>query len=163
MGDKRQKNQLKLAFMVEDTGEALRAATEGSESLTAKCRAESPAIAERLMEEVCERENCKQALARGQQREPGRGRNECSRSPGPFEAALASNPETAAERDLQAATGEAGGNPEAGRGGAKAWHPDSAGSIYPAGGDAGAATQMGRDVLQSQLRVSTWTLGASGG
>ncbi len=64
MSDKRQKNQLRLAFMAEDTGEALRAATEGSESLTAKRRAESPAIAEQLMEEVCERENCKQALAR---------------------------------------------------------------------------------------------------
>ena len=37
---------------------------EGTESLTAKRRAESPAIAEQLMEEVCERENCKQALAR---------------------------------------------------------------------------------------------------
>jgi RNA-directed DNA polymerase len=64
MSDKRQKNQLKLAFMVEDTGEALRATMEGTESPMAKSRAESPAIAEQLMEEVCERENCKQALAR---------------------------------------------------------------------------------------------------
>ncbi|PYV22460.1 MAG: group II intron reverse transcriptase/maturase, partial [Acidobacteria bacterium] len=64
MSDKRQKNQLVLAFPVEDTGEAPRAAGEGTESLTAKRQAESPAIGERLMEEVCERENCKQALAR---------------------------------------------------------------------------------------------------
>ena len=64
MSDKRQKNQLKLAFMAEDAGEALRAAKEGTESLMAKCRAESSAITEQLMEEVCERENCKQALAR---------------------------------------------------------------------------------------------------
>lgn len=64
MSDKRQKHQLKLAFMVEDTGEALRAAMEGTESLRAKRRAESPAIAEQLIEEICERENCKQALAR---------------------------------------------------------------------------------------------------
>ena len=36
----------------------------GTESLTAKRAPESPAIGERLMEEVCERENCKQALTR---------------------------------------------------------------------------------------------------
>jgi len=37
---------------------------EGTESLAAKRRTESPAISERMMEEVCERENCKQALRR---------------------------------------------------------------------------------------------------
>jgi len=37
---------------------------EGTESLTAKRQSESPAIGQQLMEEVCERENCKQALAR---------------------------------------------------------------------------------------------------
>ena len=64
MGDKRQKNQLVLAFGEESRGEAPMDSREGTESLTAKRRAESPAIGERLMEEVCERENCKQALAR---------------------------------------------------------------------------------------------------
>jgi RNA-directed DNA polymerase len=64
MSDRRQKNQLALAFMAEDTGEAPRAASEGTESLTAERRTESPAIGEQLMEEVCGRENCKQALAR---------------------------------------------------------------------------------------------------
>jgi RNA-directed DNA polymerase len=37
---------------------------EGTESLVAKREAESPAIAEQLMEEVCERENCWQAYKR---------------------------------------------------------------------------------------------------
>lgn len=64
MSDRRQKNQLVLAFMAEDTGEAPRAAIEGTESLAVKRRTESPAIGEQLMEEVCERENCKQALKR---------------------------------------------------------------------------------------------------
>ena len=64
MSDKRQKNQLVLAFMAEDRGEAQRAALEGTESLAAKRRTESPAIGEQLMEEVCGRENCRQALAR---------------------------------------------------------------------------------------------------
>jgi RNA-directed DNA polymerase len=64
MSDKRQKNQPKLAFMAEDTGEAPRAAKGGTESGMAERRAESPANTEQLMEEVCEWENCKQALAR---------------------------------------------------------------------------------------------------
>jgi RNA-directed DNA polymerase len=64
MNDKRQKNQLVLAFMEESRSEAPRASVEGTESLTAKRGTESPAIGEQLMEEVCERENCKQALAR---------------------------------------------------------------------------------------------------
>ena len=64
MSDKRQKNQLVLAFREESRGEAPTASPEGTESLTAKRGAESPAIGEQLMEEVCERENCKQALAR---------------------------------------------------------------------------------------------------
>jgi len=64
MSDKRQKNQLVLAFPEESRSEAPTASTEGTESLAAKRRTESPAIGERLMEEVCERENCKQALAR---------------------------------------------------------------------------------------------------
>src|ERR1700741_5279926 len=64
MGDKRQKNQLVLGFPEASRSEAPMAPREGTESLAAKRSPESPAIGERLMEEVCERENCKQALAR---------------------------------------------------------------------------------------------------
>ena len=65
MSDRRQKNQLELAFPAESRSEAPKAAGEGTESFTAKRTTESPAIVtERLMEEVCERENCKQALRR---------------------------------------------------------------------------------------------------
>jgi RNA-directed DNA polymerase len=64
MSEKRQKNQLVLAFLAEDRGEAPRTAEEGTESHVAKRRAESLAIGERMMEEVCGRENCKEALAR---------------------------------------------------------------------------------------------------
>jgi RNA-directed DNA polymerase len=63
MSDKRQKNQLVLAFEQEYRGEAPKGLQEGTESCVAKRRAESPAT-EQLMEEVCERANCKQALAR---------------------------------------------------------------------------------------------------
>ena len=64
MDDKRQKNQLVLAFMEESRGEAPMPSQEGTESSAAEHGAKSPAITEQLMEEVCERENCKQALAR---------------------------------------------------------------------------------------------------
>jgi RNA-directed DNA polymerase len=76
MSDKRQKNQLAhsgsvvrdqqmvLAFTDESRSEAPRVSAEGTESLAGKRGTESPAIGEPLMEEVCERENCKQALAR---------------------------------------------------------------------------------------------------
>jgi RNA-directed DNA polymerase len=64
MSGKRQKNQLQLAFMEEDRGEALNGLREGTETLAAKREDESPAIDEQLIEEVCERENCKQALKR---------------------------------------------------------------------------------------------------
>ena len=64
MSDKRQKSQLELAFPAENRSEAPTAAAEGTESLAAKRRTESPASTGQLMEEICERENCKQALAR---------------------------------------------------------------------------------------------------
>src|ERR1700722_2630018 len=64
MDDRRQKNQLVLAFMEEDKGEAPKCLQEGTESSEGTRGMESPAIAEQLMEEVCERENCQQALKR---------------------------------------------------------------------------------------------------
>jgi len=53
-----------LACDQKDRGEASKDLGEGTESLAAKRGTESPAIGEQLMEEVCERENCKQALKR---------------------------------------------------------------------------------------------------
>src|SRR3974377_2593971 len=64
MSDKRQKNQLVLAFQEERRSEGPTAPKEGTETVAAKRISESPAIGEQLMEEVCERENCKQALVR---------------------------------------------------------------------------------------------------
>ncbi len=66
MGGKRQNNQLLLAFMQESRGEAPRACVRGTEPPAAKRDAESPAEDERLMEEVCRRENLWKALARVQ-------------------------------------------------------------------------------------------------
>lgn len=61
MGGKRQNNQLVLAFDQDDRAEASNGLSEGTETTTAKRGSQSPSISETLMEEVCERENCKQA------------------------------------------------------------------------------------------------------
>src|ERR1039457_1413737 len=73
MDDKRQKNQLVLAFMAEARGEAPKGLAEGTESSAGKRGTESPAIAEQLMEEVCGRENCQQALKRVKANKGGPG------------------------------------------------------------------------------------------
>jgi len=64
MDDRRQKIQLELAWGEEGKGEAPKLFSLGTELSAAKRGTESPAITESLMEEVCERENCKQALKR---------------------------------------------------------------------------------------------------
>ncbi len=67
MSGRRQKNrpeQEVLAFPAESRSDAPRAAEQGTETHMAKRKSESLAGTERLMEEVCERENCKQALQR---------------------------------------------------------------------------------------------------
>lgn len=63
MNDKRPNNQLVLAFAEVSRSEAPRDSVAGTESFGAKREAESPAN-EQLMEEVCGRQNCRQALAR---------------------------------------------------------------------------------------------------
>jgi RNA-directed DNA polymerase len=66
VSDKRQKNQLELAFMASGRGEAPEAAHEGTEPHTATRPTESPANTKQLMEEVCRRENLFEALRRVQ-------------------------------------------------------------------------------------------------
>lgn len=66
-GGQRQKTRPKqevLAFAVEARSEAPKTIVQGIEPQVAKRKSESLARTERLMEEVCELENCKQALQR---------------------------------------------------------------------------------------------------
>src|SRR2546430_8489761 len=62
--DTRQNVQLKLDFRSTPTGEAQKAGREEVESPQAVHAIESPASTNRLMEEVCERGNLKEALRR---------------------------------------------------------------------------------------------------
>src|SRR6202162_4632506 len=60
--DKRLNFQLRLDFSSAPTGEARQAGREDIESLSAVSEPERPANTSRIMEEVCERENLKEAL-----------------------------------------------------------------------------------------------------
>ena len=60
--DRRQNIQMELDFSSERAGETCGAGREETESLQAVTASESPAGTNRLMEEVCERENLKAAL-----------------------------------------------------------------------------------------------------
>jgi RNA-directed DNA polymerase len=62
--DKQQNIQFELDFSCKPTGEARKADGEETESLPTVKGSESPAGTDRLMEEVCERENLKEALRR---------------------------------------------------------------------------------------------------
>src|SRR6516225_9115850 len=63
--DMRQKNtQLSLDFHSAPTGETRRATGKGTESLPTVHTLENPASTNQFMEEICERENLKQALQR---------------------------------------------------------------------------------------------------
>ncbi len=67
MSERRQKNRPEpevLAFPAESRSDAPNTAEKGTETPMAKRTSESLAGTERLMEEVCELENCKQALQR---------------------------------------------------------------------------------------------------
>ena len=82
MSGQRQKNrpeQEVLAFPGESRSDAPKTTGKGTETLVAKRKSESLAETERLMEEVCEWKNCKQAL----QRDCGRG-GEATLSPMPI-------------------------------------------------------------------------------
>ena len=62
--DKQQNIQMKLAFSTALTGAARGVAGEETESSAVTSGTENPAITHRWMEEVCERENLKEALRR---------------------------------------------------------------------------------------------------
>ena len=94
--------QTRLDFSVELTGEAREARRGETESPGATRGAERPARTDRLMEEVCERDNLKEALRRVQANKGSAGVDrmtvdDAHRLLGP---ALASHPGPSADGDL---------------------------------------------------------------
>ena len=119
--DKRLNIQLRLDFSSMPTGEARQARREDIESLSAVNEPERPANTSRIMEEVCERANLKEALrqVRGNKGSAGVDRMTVDQL-GDY---LKQHWPDIREQLLNGTyTGEAGGNPEAGWWGAKAWH-----------------------------------------
>jgi RNA-directed DNA polymerase len=73
MSGKRRNIQYSLALEPRGRGEALGSGSEGTEPLVAKPGPESPALAEQLMEEACDRENLDRAWKRVQRNKGGPG------------------------------------------------------------------------------------------
>src|SRR4030095_2153247 len=163
--DDRQRHiQRQLDFSVELTGEAREAHRGETESSGGDGERERPARTDRLMEEVCERDNLKEALRRVQANKGAAGVDGMTVDALPdhlrqhwpaIRAHLLQG--TYTPKPVRRV-----GDPETGRRGAPAGHPDGAGSLHTASGTAGPATSMGPDVLSAQLRISTGTLGTSG-
>ena len=162
--DKRLNIQLRLDFSSMPTGEARQAGRGDIESLSVVSEPERPANTSRIMEEICERGNLKEALrqVRGNKGSAGIDRMTVDQLGDYLKQHWTGHSGAIAERDLRTETGEAGGNSEAGwRWGAKAWHPNRTGSLHPASGAAGSAEAMEPDVLPTQLWVPTAAVGAS--
>src|SRR3970040_554287 len=64
MNGQRLTGPLQLAFTPVDAAVSASAGRDGAEPVVAKCEPERPAVANSLMEAVCERENLKKALQR---------------------------------------------------------------------------------------------------
>src|SRR6266436_3799943 len=106
--DKRLNIQLRLDFSSAPTGEARQAGGEDIESLSAVYEPERPANTSRIMEEVCERANLKEALrqVRSNKGSAGIDRMTVDQPWRLSEAALAGHSGAIAERDLRTETGE---------------------------------------------------------
>ena len=143
--------QIELDFSSALTGEAREAGREETESSGATSGPESPARTNRLMEEVCERENLKAALkqVKANQGSPGVDGMTVVGIKDYLKQHWPAIRETTAEWNLQTKSGEASRNPQTRWRGAQARHPNSAGSNDSAGGDAGSTEAVGRDIFRT--------------
>lgn len=167
--DRQQNIQTQLDFSFALTGEAREARREGTESPGATSGFESPARTDRLMEEVCERENLKAALERVKANKGSPGVDGMTIGeiqdylkqhwPAIREQLLNGTyePQPVRRVEIPCAKAKKAGR----RRSAKAWHSFRVGSIYPASSDAGSAEAVGPDVFRSQLWVPAGTVGSS--
>jgi len=122
---------------------------------------EHPAVAGPSMEAVVERENLKKALAQVKRNKGAAGVD--GMTVGELPGYLKEHWPTIRARLLDGTykpqAGAAGGDTEGIRRPAAARHPDGARPLHPAGGDAGAAGGLGRNVLRGELWLSAGALG----
>ena len=177
MSDKRQKNQLAdggnagsnqqmvLAWEQENKGESPKDLCRGTESLVAKRIAESPAFGTQWMEEICGRDNCLQALARVKANQG---------SPGVDGMTVQQLPDFLKERWLPIREQLLRGTyepkpvkrveiPKPGGGVRKLGIPTVLDRMIQQAVMQVVQRSWDRTFFRSQLRVSAWALGASGG
>ena len=152
--DKRLNIQLRLDFSSAPTGEARQAGREDIESHSVVNEPERPANTNRIMEEVCERTNLKEALrqVRGNKGSAGADHMTVDQLsdylkqhwPAIREQLLNGTYEPKPVRRVEIPKPDGGGVP-------KAWHPNRTGSLHPASGAAGSA-----DSDRSGRRIMPW-------
>ena len=162
--DTRQNVQLTLDFRSTPMGEARKSETEAVESRQAAHAIESPASTNRLMEEVCDRANLKEALRRVKANKGSPGIDGMTTDgitdylkqhwPAIREQLLSGTYEPKPVRRVEIPKPD-------GVGVRKFRHSYCAGPIYPASGNAGLAEAVGPDVLRAQLWLPAGTLGSS--
>src|SRR5882757_7684504 len=166
MSGMRQKIQYSLALEPVDQGETpVSGYHQGTEPFVAKPTSESPASAEQLMEEVCDRENLVRAWkrVRSNRGSPGMYGMTIDDAKDHLREHWPSIRSQLLEGNLPAAAGQAGRNTQAGRRVQKARRTLRRRQTDPASPAAGSPRAVGSDVFRAQLRLPTGTLRPSGG
>ena len=157
---------MQLDFSSALTGEAREAGREETESAGAMNGTENPPSKNRLMEEVCERENLKAALRQVKANKGSPGVDGMSvigikdylkqHWPAIREQLLNGTYEPQPVRRVEIRKPDGGGMRKLGI-------PCVLDRFHPAGGAAGSAEAVGPDVFRTQLWVPAGTVGSSGG
>jgi len=164
MSGTRQQIQYSLALEPVDGGEPPVSGHQGAEPSVAKPAFESPASAEQLMEEVCNRENLVRAWKRVRRNKgsPGVDGMTIDDARDYLHEHWPSIRSQLLDGIYQPLAGQAGRNSQAGRRGQKARRALRRRPTDPASPAAGSPGAVGPDVFRAQLRLPTGTLRPSG-
>src|SRR5271167_3978981 len=156
--------QLSQTLAAEGRGEALDAEAEDAEPLMAKPAPESPALAEQLMEEVCDRGNLERAWkrVRSNKGSPGVDGMTIDAAKDYLREHWPNIRTRLLEGTYQPQPVKTGRNPQAGRRDQKARRALRRRQTDSAGYAASSPRAVGPDVLRAQLRLSTGALRPSG-
>ena len=156
--------QDKLNFSATPAGEAREAGREETESRLTTHAPERPAGTTRLMEEICDRENLKEALRRvkANKGSPGIDGITVNQLDNYLEQRWSAIREQLLSGTYKPKPVKRVEIPKPDGGVRKLGIPTVLDRFVQHGGDAGSATAVGPNIFRSQLRFSTGTIGASG-
>ena len=160
MDDRRQKNQEQLALPFAGGSEA-----GLSEASKVRRETESPAGNQRMMEAICERENCGEALkrVRSNQGSPGIDGMTVDELPEYLEQHWPAMREQLLSGTYEPKPVKRVEIPKPDGGVRKLGIPTGAGPVCPAGGATGFTKTVGPDVFRTQRRFSSGVVGPTGG